>query len=372
MGLVVHAAPLLKEGPLGILIIKMVIIIISPIFSVKNPIKYNILRKRLDILINKLIKAKLYKTFPIKIIGVDGEDYHKKLDSLLYKDHWDNQYFKFLDGTKGCALSHVLALKYIQKNQIKDNVLIIEDDVNISENFIQLIPDKFPENYDILIMSNDFQQNYNSQQKTEIENVKKIVNPPKEGVFTLETYFVNGININNIIENILPLKYQIDKVLPVCDKLNNYILDPRLKASSQNKEIDSYRIMLNKNKFKYFMEFVDCDFLPKQIPSQIIFYKILVHTTMLESDTENNAASCITFSLSTEKQTFNAYDFIEIEWPDSRSTEDYKEIVVKILKYKLSKKCQNNINIFKFTVNYFNKYYVNQSMNISNLFHLYK
>ncbi len=98
----------------------MKIFIVSPVNSVKDQKEKNFLLKKLLAVFYALIKANLVKHEKnnidfsnIKIIGVDGSNYDPALNEFL-SDNWKNSYLRNMDGTKGCALSHIKILKYIE------------------------------------------------------------------------------------------------------------------------------------------------------------------------------------------------------------------------------------------------------------------
>lgn len=346
------------------------IVIISPIYSVKNKKEHLVLENRLNQLFFKLKEANLYHGYDIKIIGVNGNDYDKNLDVFLKKDIWYKSYFRFLDGTKGCGLSHILALAYIYKQKQKEDVLILEDDADINKNFLELIPNEFPKEYDIISMSANAEVDalYDLQEKVEIENIKKIILPPEKGCFTLETYFINGKNAKRILNSILPLSEPIDKALlgnkGPSIRLNKYIFNPKLKASTQNNTFGSYRIALNKNKFKYKMEFIN-ETATSHIYSSDIKFKLLVHTTMLESDTKYHTG--LNFRLLKINSSINYNHLIKIIWPSVKSDLEEKEILVEINYNNIRKECFH-IEKFELIVSYVNPLYEKETKSISRCF----
>ena len=103
------------------------------IYIISVPSSYKQCKKRLSKLYKKLCLANL-NNFKIKVIGVDGEkiknQYTTELDGEFKYGH-----LKYLPGAKGCALSHIEVYKDIQKNKIKDDILILEDDAKIHKKF---------------------------------------------------------------------------------------------------------------------------------------------------------------------------------------------------------------------------------------------
>ena len=189
-------------------------------------------KKRLEFLTKKLKKAGLIdKAKKIKVIGVDGrtvkkEDYIDKILCCDFKHGW----LKNMHGTIGSALAHISVWQDIDKNQIQDDVLVLEDDSDIHENFLEMIPKKMPEDYDVLYAHI---YNYLAYENGELfsENLKKCKN--FNGILEIHSYFINGKNIKKILSSILPCGGPLDVELGGNKNIIKYILNPQLKASGQ-------------------------------------------------------------------------------------------------------------------------------------------
>jgi GR25 family glycosyltransferase involved in LPS biosynthesis len=326
----------------------MKIFIVSPYFSCTDPDKKTLLKERLYRLFDRLENAKmlLYKNGKfdlsnIKILGVDGENYSTSLDTYL-SDNWRNSFLRKLSGTKGCSLSHIKILKYIEEKNIQEDILILEDDALINKNFLNLIPKVFPDDYDIFLMHCYHQKNYDIQPVSWSENIKKITEPYTKNVgsWGAYTYFINGRNIKKIIKEILPLKWQIDHSLTGGENpnINTYILNPILEASAD--EHISYRKMLNTKDIVYHMEIQE---KPPYILGQNKVLTLNIHETMI-NDVLKLDPPLFNFYIEDENNNlFLINTFIELEFSEkNKNIFTTNESEFDIVKFKIK-----NNNIFE-------------------------
>ena len=328
----------------------MHIYIVSPYKEVKNLDKKKFLQERLLRLFQRLDNANLLKNNQIKIIGVDGENYDPELDNYL-SDNWRKYYLRFLTGTKGGALSHIKILQDIKDNDIKENVLIIEDDALIHYNILNLIPETFPEDYDVLTLHCNNHNNYLLQNIHFAENIKKITNYDLPSPFEVHTYFVNGCNISKILDALLPLEWQIDPSLISNPKLNNYIFNPALELSAQESifdnswHIDSYTRVINNYSKHFFLEFVNLKENFQNIDQNFIF-EFLCHCTMLHGIDVKSSYSFYIY----EKDTDTEVKGIKFEhnYDMSILDQEYQKLYCKIQNSELL----TNGMEYKFVIRY--------------------
>lgn len=285
---------------------------------------------RLTMLFKKLSDADLIKDNFIKVLGEPIPDkWDDSFAESLKKDNWSNLYLKDLTGSMGCALSHVKALKYIQENKIEEDVLILEDDSDINPDFKLLIPNPFPPDYDIFLMHNPVQANFDCQEKTNNENIRKIKSSLIEGTLGAYMYFVNGKNINKIIEKSIPLEWQVDVSLTANKKLINYILNPSLKAS-RFIEPSSYRKAINQAsvssncKWLFYFNYPQED---GELINRRYKIKLTCHRSMIH---EAKRKDIFKFKLIDEnnKVIENIDNFIKIYYP--LGEKDYEDVSIKI------------------------------------------
>lgn len=285
---------------------------------------------RLIKLFKKLTDADLTKDNFIKVIGEPIPDkWDDSFAKSLKKDNWSDLYLKDFAGSIGCSLSHVKALRYIQENKIEEDVLILEDDADINPSFKLLIPNPFPADYDIFIMHNPCQANFDCQEETNNKNIRKIKSPPIKGTLGAYMYFVNGKNINKIIDNSLPLEWQVDISLTANKKLIKYILNPALRAT-WDVDYSSYRKALNQ-----ISVFSACKWLfyfsyPQEngeIVSRRYKFKLTCHRSMIHEAPRENIFK-FTIIDENDKIIENINNFIEVRYPLGRK--DYEDVIIKI------------------------------------------
>lgn len=296
----------------------MRIFIVSPYFICKNSKKKS-LKERLNRLFVRLENANITKSklhnldSNIIILGVDGDNYEPSLNKLLDKN-WENSYLREFPGTRGCALSHLLILKYIQKNKIYEDILIIEDDALINKNFLELIPTKFPDDYDIFIMHTYGLENYEKITTEVSKNIKKVTVYNKNyDAMSSYTYFINGRNIDKIVKEVIPLKWQIDISLTggVNKNINTYILNPELEASGN--EDFSYRKMLNAKNIYYHMQLQETS--PILLDNNK-FLHLEIHDSMINEISRYNPPLFNFYIENEEKELFLINQAIEIHFPE--------------------------------------------------------
>jgi GR25 family glycosyltransferase involved in LPS biosynthesis len=160
---------------------------------------------------------------------VNENEYIRK--NILDKNH------KLLKGQLGCALSHVELWRKI-KNDNEDFALILEDDVQFTDNFKEKLDDLLhclPETWDIIYLGgcNLYGKKYN----------EKLMYPTKFGArynLCCHAMLLNKERIGGLIDIMTPIKYAIDGQLRQNFKnLEVYFVNPNMIL--QNKEIRSSR-----------------------------------------------------------------------------------------------------------------------------------
>ena len=202
------------------------------IYIISVPSSYKQCKKRLSKLYKKLCLANL-NNFKIKVIGVDGEkiknQYTTELDGEFKYGH-----LKYLPGAKGCALSHIEVYKDIQKNKIKDDILILEDDAKIHKKFLYIIKKRLPADYDLFFLNFIDNRNYSNKDNLYYsKNVKQILAKRTTGIVASHAYMLNGRNIDKIIKNTLPFTKEVDSHLFLNRQLNCFAYNSKLKLSDQ-------------------------------------------------------------------------------------------------------------------------------------------
>lgn len=320
----------------------MKIYIVSPIASVKDHDTLQLLFKRLTDLFERLYIANIIKKYNnkyildnVKITGVNGKDYDTSLDQYLH-DNWRNSYLKNLPGTIGCALGHIKILKDIEKNNFQEDILVLEDDAMINPNFLKLVPNPFPEDYDIFVMHCYHQTNYDYQRVQWNNNIKKVNGETFGGAMGAYTYFVNGRNIKKILQHLLPLEWQIDFCLTGGNNpnINTYLLNPELKASAD--EPFSYRKLLNQKNIEYILKIKETSPYTIKNFEQL---SIIVHSSMINDVERDNMFN---FYLEDEdKNLILVNTFIDIDFPDIFTTSQSEFDIVKF-KFKKNKIIEKN------------------------------
>ncbi len=177
-----------------------------------------------------------------RIRAVDGreltrENIPKKLFTQeAIDDAFDmnkGMYYVMTKGAAGCAMSHYnIYQKIIQEADINDKILILEDDVRISDNFIPTLKAYLKEipDYDILFLGYHLQSTHS----------KELYNPV-EKIWGLFGYIINKKAAQEI-STVYPLKHQIDTEMPkVFKNLKVFSLreDLRLITSDESQKTDS-------------------------------------------------------------------------------------------------------------------------------------
>jgi len=211
--------------------------------------------KRFKSLEQKLLDSELSK-YPIKIIGVNGSTIGNKYDHLLAGSFLYG-HLKNMKGLKGASISHILCYLDILKDEIKGDVLILEDDSVINKDFLKLLPPFMPEDYHVFLPFVYSQKIYDSQNIYFYKNTKKVTKhqPYDAGALDIVTYFVNGNLIKDFTDKIIPIEESIPNILQDFSKnLNVYLMDPSLKLSGQKYE--SFRMRMDEEGRDYWMRFI--------------------------------------------------------------------------------------------------------------------
>lgn len=324
----------------------MHIFIVSPYFDTIDVFWKNSYKKRLGDLFKEIKRANLVnKVENLHVVGIHGEQFTMNYNKWLGPKWFDNKLIE-LKGTLGCALSHLKILHEIKRLELKEDVLVIEDDCILHPNFLNLIP-SFPPDYDLLHMftwCKNCYANLDSLNSDLYPNLKKITKDSRFGndAWGTYTYFVNGRKIDHIINSIIPLQDTIDNNIigGFNPKLNSYLLDPKLKASG-DKPL-SIRKWINSSYIKYDLNIIQEENTKYLCENSEI--KIAVNPTMIYDVDRNNI---FRFVIETEdERSIEIDNYINIVFPQENS--NFSEIKIRFLNLKSILKNGNSykLNIF--------------------------
>lgn len=178
--------------------------------SVVNHLKLSILNDqhhRFDAVNGKFIDIRL---LPNRLLLDDA-----KQDVLLKKQKIYGISLTY--GSLGCALSHYLLYQEISKN--KKPCLIFEDDIRLvtgfDEKIISLITNIENLQYDICYIG------YNKIPGFSTNTINSVISKPSGLITGLYAYIVTPIGAQKILNNVFPLRHQIDSSISRnIDKLN--------------------------------------------------------------------------------------------------------------------------------------------------------
>lgn len=270
----------------------MQIIIISPVKKLKAQNKTKeVCEGRLYRLLQRLESIKI-KSSDIHIIGVDGSEYEKYLDENL-SNKWITGNLKYFKGHKARALSHLEALQYIKAHDFKEEFLVIEDDILITDNLLNItdqIKSLNKENFDILNLNTEMP--CFMKQNPSIDDIfHKMVDNSITPTNSM-AYIINSKNIDKILSSILPLNFTIQQSLLNNKDLNTYLINPVHSYVSREKKIkneDSYMNKLNNFSNFLFLEFIDPNTHFQNISSNDLnngqkTFKVLCHESMIAEE----------------------------------------------------------------------------------------
>ncbi len=229
-------------------------------------------KQRTDILYNRLLELN-FNPQNIHFLGINGVSL---INKKLNKKYISSEFYDFSQnvGTLGASLSHGIALKLIQLKNINDDVLILEEDAVLNDNFPNILS-KLPEDYDFTYLHSYWDANFyvqnefldfkdvlphgfyiNGEQAEVGEDIKEtfkhvdfqqLIKPPcydaPTGIVVLA---VNGRNINKILNCIYPIKESADwHYLKQFQNLHQYYANPGLKICSNPPINKSIRLALD-------------------------------------------------------------------------------------------------------------------------------
>ena len=289
--------------------------------------------KKRRIKLMRRVKCAKLDQFPMKIMGVDGRKIVNQKFYGILGDEFNHGYLKNRAGSKGCALSHLNICSYIKKYNIKDDVLVLEDDVLLHPNFLKILPKEIPEDYHVLFLHPCPQKDYENQ-KDAGSNIRKITETLS---ITLGScYIINGKKIKEIIKEILPIEKCFDIAL-AGSNLNKYLLNPSLKISKVKRWRDSYREDIDLKNLKLFLKFLN----PKEDISFVddnTCFKICVDPSM----TREYSNFKLSFQFFINEINANDYiwinNYIDIEFIENNISYDeihfkFKPMMVNFFKY---------------------------------------
>ena len=121
-------------------------------------------------------------------------------------------------GAIGCAMSHRSIWEKIA-NSNYEKVLILEDDIEINDNIYNFnsIYNEVPKDWDILYIGSG---QYIKNEKI-TNNIFKL-----DHAYCLYGYIINSRSARKLLDNIFPLKQQIDSSIYLNKNINAYIVEP--------------------------------------------------------------------------------------------------------------------------------------------------
>jgi hypothetical protein len=238
---------------------------------------FSLSKERTKILYDRLLELN-FNPQNIHFLGVNGASLVNK---NLNKKYISSEFYDFSQniGTLGASLSHGLALKLIKLKNIKEDVIILEEDAILNDNFPNILT-QLPVDYDFTYLHSYWDVNFYVQNKNfDFDNVlpngfyidgeqatisdevkekfknvlfQKIIKPPHydapSGIVVLA---VNGKNIDKILKYIYPIKESADwHYLKQYENLNQYYVNPALEITSNPPINKSIRLALD-IKFSY-------------------------------------------------------------------------------------------------------------------------
>lgn len=247
------------------------------IFIISLKKYFSLSKSRTEVLYNRLL-ALNFNPSNIHFLGINGISL---INKNLNKKYISSEFYDFSQniGTLGASLSHGLALKLIQLKNIKDDVIILEEDAILNDNFPNILT-QLPVDYDLTYLHSYWDANFylqnnnvdlsevlpygfyiNGEQAFASEEVKnkftnvlfnKVIKPPNHNLPTgIVVLAVNGRNIDKILNVIYPIKESADwHYLGKFESLNQYYVNPELKICSNPPLNKSIRLALD-IKFSY-------------------------------------------------------------------------------------------------------------------------
>ena len=242
------------------------------IFIISLKKYFTLSKQRTEILYRRLLELN-FNPENIHFLGINGVSL---INKNLNKKYISSEFYDFSQniGTLGASLSHGLALKLIKLKNIKDDVIILEEDAVLNDNFPNILT-QLPVDYDLTYLHSYWDVNFylqdenvdlsnalphgfyiNGEQafaskevKNKFKNLlfKKVIKPPNHNLPTgIVVLAVNGRNIDKILDVIYPIKESADwHYLNRFESLNQYYVNPELKISSNPPINKSIRLALD-------------------------------------------------------------------------------------------------------------------------------
>jgi GR25 family glycosyltransferase involved in LPS biosynthesis len=231
------------------------------IISLKNV--YSFSKKRTDFLLQKL-KNLGFVNNKIYFVGIDGtrlenkkinQKYISKEMQILYSSPSDNPHIGY--GALGSALSHIIAFKLIKIKNIKNPVLILEEDALINKDFSFLL-EKMPIDYDIIYLHSYCDKLFYDYTEQDNNLFFRKINQLHEELSGLlppgrQALLINGLKIDKIMHYLFPYRQSGDwHNLTQFNNLNLYLTNPNFKLFFPPPPNESLRVAINfKLKQKY-------------------------------------------------------------------------------------------------------------------------
>lgn len=242
------------------------------IFIISLKKYFTLSKQRTEVLYRRLLELN-FNPENIHFLGINGVSL---INKNLNKKYISSEFYDFSQniGTLGASLSHGVALKLIKLKNIQDDVLILEEDAILNDNFPNILT-QLPVDYDFTYLHSYWDANFYVQNKDlhfddvlpdgfyidgeqatisdkikeKFKNIKfqKIIKPSHydapSGIVVLA---VNGKNIDKILKYIYPIKESADwHYLRQYEHLNQYYVNPELKITSNPPLNKSIRLALD-------------------------------------------------------------------------------------------------------------------------------
>lgn len=233
---------------------------------------FSLSKERTQVLFNRLLELG-FNPQNIHFLGINGISL---INKKLNKKYISSEFYDFSQniGTLGASLSHGLALKLIKLKNIKNDVLILEEDAVLNDNFPNILSE-LPKDYDLTYLHSYWDANFyvqnnemdysdvlphgfyiNGEQAPIPEEIKqkfknisfqKIIKLPHyEAPSGIVVLAINGKNIDKILNCIYPIKESADwHYLKQYQNLNQYYANPELGICSNPPINKSIRLALD-------------------------------------------------------------------------------------------------------------------------------
>ncbi len=177
------------------------------------------LKNRPDKLNDSTILLNKYNIKFNVFVGINGNSYNHNNISKKYHQ----KLLRLNPGVLGCLLSHINIIQYAKENNL-ENILIFEDDIDFSENFLEILNcaiKDLPKDWDMFYLGG----NPKIGQNTKISNhIYK-----STAINATHSYMINH-TIYDLILNANEYDYAIDTLyhMKIHKNVNTYIINPTI------------------------------------------------------------------------------------------------------------------------------------------------